>query len=269
MTSTRSQQKDLPPDAGMELRDLLADPSLRNDTHLHSHPERWFEALDRLAHIFVQSPDRLLQELVEMAVEFCAADSSGISLEEPDGKNGLQFRWVAVAGKFRPYLNQTTPRPSSPCGICLDRGTAQRFRSSRQEFEGVVIEPVLDGILIPWNAGDTRGTIWAVSHSSSAAFDLDDYRLLSRLSDFVSVAVHHQRQEQQFREQQWDRAAAAKANELAHQINNPLQSLSNTLYLAERNPAQAAEFTKQARHELNALSGLVKALLNVSSARAR
>lgn len=202
MTGTRSNQQEVSPDPGMELRDLLADPSLRKDTHLHHHPERWFEALDQLARVFIHSPDQLLQELVEMAVEFCAADSSGISLEESDGNGGLRFRWVAVAGKFQRHLNETIPRDSSPCGICLDRGTAQKFRSSRTEFEGVPIEPVTDGILIPWSAGEIRGTIWAVSHTSSVAFDFDDYRILSRLGDFVSAAVHHQGQQQQVRDQQ-------------------------------------------------------------------
>jgi nitrogen-specific signal transduction histidine kinase len=46
------------------------------------------------------------------------------------------------------------------------------------------------------------------------------------------MAFRQQRQQKQLMEQAERAAAASMANDLAHQINNPLQSLTNILYLA-------------------------------------
>jgi nitrogen-specific signal transduction histidine kinase len=62
-------------------------------------------------------------------------------------------------------------------------------------------------------------------------------------------------------------AAAAMANELAHQINNPLQSLTNTLFLLvhddQANP-HAQLLAEQASAEIARLSALVTKLLTHS-----
>jgi hypothetical protein len=65
---------------------------------------------------------------VEIAVDYCDADSAGVSIEEANEKGELQFRWIAVAGSFARYLNGTTPRFYSPCGTCIDRGVAQYYQ---------------------------------------------------------------------------------------------------------------------------------------------
>jgi len=60
------------------------------------------------------------------------------------------------------------------------------------DFLGVKAEPILDGMLIPWESGSLRGAIWAVSHRSDAAFNMSDYTTLKRLADLVSIALRHQ-----------------------------------------------------------------------------
>lgn len=146
--------------------------------------------LERLRVCLAESPESVLNVLVQMAVDYCHADSSGISLEEShDGE--LRFRWVAVAGSFTQYLNGTTPRFYSPCGTCLDRGVPQRYQVTLPyyNFLGVTAEPILDGILIPWRSERMRGTLWLVSHHSEDAFTESDYRLLRSLADFVAISV--------------------------------------------------------------------------------
>lgn len=147
--------------------------------------------LENLQACLVESPETVLDQLMQMAVDHCHADSTGISLEEQAPDGGLQFRWVSVAGSFSQYLNGVTPRFYSPCGICLDRGVPQRYQVTLPyyNFLGVTAEPILDGILIPWRSEKMRGTVWLVSHRSEDAFTECDYELLRTLAGFVAAGV--------------------------------------------------------------------------------
>jgi hypothetical protein len=51
-------------------------------------------AMERLARAFVEKPDTVLQELVNVAVELCGADSAGISLEQDQGTDSNFYHWV-------------------------------------------------------------------------------------------------------------------------------------------------------------------------------
>ena len=255
-------------DTGMELRDLLCDSEFCLRRCSSDRADRRFDALDRLAHVFAEAPEVVLQKLVDIAVEFCGADSSGISLEESNGAEP-RFRWIVIAGSFSQYVNGTTPRFFSPCGTCLDSGRAQLYRVTKPyyDFLGVEAEEIRDGILIPWFSDSMRGTIWAVSHRSHEAFNMEDYKLLSSLADFAAIAVRHQHQEELLRIEGNAQAVAAKTNELAHQINNPLQSLTNALYLASQGGEAAESYVKQASDELRNLSEVVARLLVASGDR--
>ena len=226
------------------------------------------EALHELARVFVEEPNVVLQRLVDLAVEHCGAASAGISLEELENESGSpRFRWIVVSGSFSRYLNGTTPRNFSPCGTCLDRGRPQLYTVTKPyyDFLGVVADPITDGMLIPWNNGAERGTIWAVSHNSAESFDPTDYKLLNSLADFAAIAIRHQRQVSSLRAQERDLASAERANQLAHQINNPLQSLTNALYLVSRDESNATAYMEYAQRELQTLSDLVRKLLTESA----
>ena len=255
-------------ESGMELRDLLEDIDFtRRKRSTRTNGER-AEAMHRLAQVFAQNPDDVPQRLVDIAVEFCGADSAGISLEDTSATGEPVFRWVAIAGSFAKYIDGVTPRFFSPCGTCLDSGRAQLYRVTKPyyDFLGVMAEPITDGILIPWVSEQVRGTIWAVAHHSYEAFDLEDYKLLRSLADFALIALRHQYQEKKLVRQAKDKASAARANELAHQINNPLQSLTNALYLAGQDGPNTQVFVKQATEELKSLSELVAKLLSLKVA---
>ena len=170
----------------LDSRDFLSRPPKQTTA-----PDREVAALARLKECLAHSPDSVLQELVQIAVDFSGADSSGISLEEENENGELQFRWIAVAGSFALYLNGTTPRFYSPCGTCIDRGVPQLYEVADlyYNFLGVTAQPILDGILIPWRAGRNQGTIWLVSHQSSCAFDQSDYQFIRNLANFISTDV--------------------------------------------------------------------------------
>ncbi len=254
----------------MELRDLLDDPSFMARTCKQRDSTNELGAVRRLAHVFAKSPEGVLQELVDIAVEFCGADSAGISLEELSDTGEFRFRWVAIAGSFAPFLNGTTPRFFSPCGTCLSSGRAQLYRVTKPyyDFLGVEAEPITDGMLIPWINESVRGTIWAVSQRSHEAFDVRDYRLLENLADFASITLRYQVQQEILRKRERDRAYAERTNEMAHQINNPLQSLTNSLYLARSGGPDAEKYLDLALAELAALSDMAKKLLSLKDANA-
>lgn len=250
----------------MDLRDLLSDPEFRKRKKKGREEKRESLALRRLARVFAEKPEIVLQELVDIAVSYCGADSAGISLEEALESGERHFRWIVVSGEFKPYLNGTVPRHSSPCGTCLDSNRPQVCRVPKSYYDrvGQAAKPITDGVLIPWKSNEQSGTIWAVSHHSPEAFDLDDYTLLSSLADFASIAIRHQSQQQSLRKKEHEAASAETANELAHLINNPLQSLTNTIYLARRGGEDAVTYLEQASEDLSRLSALVNRLLRVT-----
>jgi RNA polymerase sigma factor (sigma-70 family) len=248
-------------DTGLEVLDL--------DTHteftarrLHTRDVTMqMEGLRRLTHSFVQNPDTILQELVNAAVDLCGADSAGISLETEEKSDASYYHWVATAGQYNGFLNAILPRYPSACGICLERGKPQLFRVRQRFFDIMGIEAplVTDGILLPWQVEDTRGTIFIMAHGRTAAFDKDDGQMMRVLADFAAMAVRHQRQQHALLQQAKAAAAAAMANKLAHQINNPLQSLMNVAYLAAEGQSghNAKTLGQELSVDLRRLSALV------------
>jgi signal transduction histidine kinase len=221
--------------------------------------------LQRLAHAFVENPETILQELVNAAVALCGADSAGISIEREDGTDKDFYHWVATAGAYSGFLNAILPRYPSACGVCLERGRPQLFRVSQRFFEilGVEAPLVTDGILLPWQAEGTRGTIFVMAHGRDEAFDSGDTRMMQMLADFAAMGFRQQRQQKRLIEQERAAAAASMANELAHKINNPLQSITNVIYLAARsetNPELRALATDLGG-DIKKLSALVQQLL--------
>jgi hypothetical protein len=254
-----------PADTGLEVIDIQSDPVFAA-RRLHVRDVAMqMEGMQRLAHAFVENPDTILQELVNAAVDLCGADSAGISIEK-DGKTDAEFyHWVATAGKYSAFLDAVLPRYPSACGICLERGKPQLFRVNQRFFEIMGIEAplVTDGILLPWQVEETRGTIFVMAHGRHEAFDQDDCRMMQVLADFAAIGFRQQRQQKLLIEQTAATASAATANDLAHKINNPLQSLTNIVYLAAEghNGKEAQSLAMELSNHLQPLSALVGQLL--------
>ncbi len=259
-------------DTGLEVLDLQGLPAFA-ERRLHDRDVAMQMAgLQRLARAFVESPETILQELVNAAVDLCGADSAGISMEidEADRSDTNHFRWVATAGQYTNFLNAILPRYPSACGICLERARPQLFRVSQRFFDlmGVEAPTVTDGLLLPWQVEETRGTIWIMAHGRTEAFDGSDCRMMGLLADFAAMAVRHERQQRTLIEHAGATAAAAMANALAHQINNPLQSLVNLAYLAAegRSGSDARTLAVELSDHLRRLSLLVNKLLALPGA---
>jgi nitrogen-specific signal transduction histidine kinase len=127
------------------------------------------------------------------------------------------------------------------------------------DIMGIQAPLVTDGILLPWEVEQTRGTIFVMAHGRSAAFDKDDGQMMRVLADFAAMAVRYQKQQRVLLDQAKASAAAAMASELAHRINNPLQSLMNTAYLAAegRSDRDAKTLGRELSADLTRLSAVV------------
>jgi nitrogen-specific signal transduction histidine kinase len=77
------------------------------------------------------------------------------------------------------------------------------------------------------------------------------------------MAVRHERQQRTLMSQASATAAAGMANQLAHEINNPLQSLTNLVYLAAQgqNGDDAKLLAVELSDHIRRLSVLVNRLL--------
>jgi PAS domain S-box-containing protein len=147
-------------------------------------------ALTALAEVMANSPETILQKLVETALDLCHADSAGISILEPGGTPDV-FRWHAVAGRFAPNIGSQVLREASPSGIVLDRNTSLLFSYPERHFEyGMAIDPpIVEALLVPLHTdGKPVGTLWLIAHTPSRRFDTEDQRVLTSLSLFASMA---------------------------------------------------------------------------------
>ena len=224
-------------EVGLEVTDLKNESAYAG-RHLKQPRDRrlLMEGLHTLALAFVDRPETIIQELVNAAVLLCGADSAGVSIELEDKTEEKFYHWIATAGEYSSFLGATLPRSPSACTVCLERGTPQLFRVDKRFFDilGVDAAVVKDGILLPWQVEEMRGTIFVISHNREEAFGAEDLHLMEILANFAAMGIRHQRQQEKILTQARAAAAMSMANDLAHQINNPLQGLTNTLFLAKQ-----------------------------------
>lgn len=219
---------------GLEVVDIAKDESFRT-RKLHSHNATvQLAGIKRIARSFVEDPDHLLQDLVESAIDLCGADSAAISLVKDGGTDREFYHWVASAGVYRGFLDAMLPKYPSACGVCLERNRPQRIRVTEHFFQilGVEAKPVTDGLLLPWRVGRTAGTIFVMAHDRSEAFDSEDLSVMEMLADFAAMGVRQLEQRKLLMTHATAAASAMMAHELAHEINNPLQSIVNLTFLA-------------------------------------
>ena len=163
-------------DTRLKVLDLDTHPEFTARSLRRREVAMQMEVLRPLTHSFVQSPDTILQELLNAAVELCGADSADISLETEEKSDENYYHWVATAGQYNGFMNAVLPRYPSACGTCLERGRPQLIRVRQRFFDimGIQAPLVTDGILLPWQVEDTRGTIVIMAHGRKAAFNRDD-----------------------------------------------------------------------------------------------
>ena len=137
-------------------------------------------------------PADAFQVCADVVLELCQADSCGISLRErSDGGRDI-FRWIAMAGQLKQHLHGTTPRHSSPCGLCVDGDEPLLMQRPELVYKYLDVGPPFhDVLLIPLTEknGELEGTIWIVSHNTARKFDGEDARVMQRFALFTTTAL--------------------------------------------------------------------------------
>lgn len=254
-------------ETGLDVLDLRTD-AVFAERNLHSRDiGAQMAGLQRLSRAMLERPGTILQELVSAAVDLCEADSAGISIEKEDGSDQEFYHWIATAGDYSAFLDAILPRYPSACGLCLERGHPQHFTVSKRFFDILNVEAplVTDGILLPWQAEGTRGTIFVMAHGRTEAFDSNDARLMTMLADFAAMGYRQMKQQARLIAQERAAAAAQMANQLAHEINNPLQSMTNAAYLVAEGATDqdSRNLGRDLSNDIGRLSKLVKELLSL------
>ncbi len=247
---------------------VLADVIITSD--LQSRPSREIDlqtensAFRELADHLAANPEKFLARLVELAMTLCDAGTVGISVEQTNDKGERIFLWVAMAGELKHMLGGTTPRNFSPCGICVDQ-KAPLLMDRLDRFYPYFREaplPFIEALLIPWEIKDgPNGTLWAVTHNDRTKFDRQDVRLLGCLAAFACGAI---RLEHILAESIRSAATATVLNDLAHQINNPLQGAIFALTCASSGEELSPESRAMvliAEQELQRVAALSGALI--------
>ncbi len=159
----------------------------------HRPPDHAAEnaALVALARCCSNTPDVILDALVDTALRLCRAGTAGISMLEATSDGGEIFRWSALAGAYAAHRGGTTPRDFSPCGTCLDRNAPQLYLYPRRYFTYFAAAeppPVVEGLVIPFYVRNRPlGTIWIVSHDERSRFDSEDLRIMTSLAEFTGA----------------------------------------------------------------------------------
>jgi len=172
------------------LEQVIVTPLLQQRASRTPDFEAEARAMKLLARHIAQGSGTILQQLSEVALDLCRADSAGVSLLETDGTQ-VCFRWRGLAGAWGPYFNGGLPRNASPCGIVLDTNKTLLVERPGRHFPEVAkAEPELvEGLLAPFRVlGETVGTVWVLSHREERHFDREDQRIVESLAEFAGAA---------------------------------------------------------------------------------
>jgi two-component sensor histidine kinase len=212
-------------------------------------------ALQDLALQMADHPAEVLPRLVGLAMEFCEADSAGMSLYEAQpGSPGI-FRWHYLTGRLAAFSGATTPRDFSPCGVCLDEGTpilmahAERFYPWIAEAKIVVPELLL--VPLFERADRPLGTLWIVG-SEDKQFDEGHARVMAELAAFAGLAMRMIAQTKELKEAVEQQETLTR--EMSHRVKNLLAITSSIVSMTGQTAATPKDMTDAVLGRLNALA---------------
>ena len=169
------------------------------------------------------APADAFQVCADLVLELCHADTCGISLRERSDGGEDVFRWIALAGQLKQHLHGTTPRHSSPCGLCVDGNEPLLMQRPELVYKYLDVGlPFHDVLLIPLTEknGEREGTIWIVSHNATRKFDGEDARVMQRFALFTTTALRLAKIAQEAKREASEQNL--RLHELDHRFKNTL-----------------------------------------------
>ena len=187
--AAKAEAPDQPRDeGGVPLESILCTEELHRRAPRPPDHATENRALLALAQALADSPNTILQTLVEKILEVLQAGSAGISVLTKDEK---RFFRPAVAGAWKAHVGEGAPRDFGPCGDVLDCNRPLLFKHFERRYPYLLAAtpPAEECLLVPFYAqGKALGTIWAIHHDDRRKFDAEDLRQLESLGSFASAA---------------------------------------------------------------------------------
>lgn len=171
---------------------LVTDETLRARKRA-SNRDAGIAAFDELALSGADDPQRTLQRLMDCVLCLYGAGSACISVLQPSSCGHSDFVWEAVSGALAAHQGDGTPGNFSPCGLCLDIGTAVVLARPERAFAYLArVQPlIVEVLIVPLFDGDGTplGALWVAHHDPAARFGADDVRIIERLATPATVAL--------------------------------------------------------------------------------
>jgi hypothetical protein len=150
-------------------------------------------AFDEVAQIPATDPNRSMRCLIDIVLRVYCAGSAGLSVLRPGSYGHEYFVWEAVSGALAAHQGDGTPGNDSPCGLCLDIGTAIVLARPGRAFTYLAgVQPAIcEALIAPLydHDGTPLGALWAVHHESTACFGADDVLIIERLAPVAAVTL--------------------------------------------------------------------------------
>jgi signal transduction histidine kinase len=173
------------------LDEVLVTSKLRSRRR-RPNPEIENVALRKLARVMAETPERLVDTLLNIALELCDAGSAGLTVMETLSSGDEVFRWTNMVGAMSPYLGRVTPKEQSASYITIERNCPQLFLYPGRYFPyAKKIQPtVVEALVLPVRMGNEKHrVIWIVTHVPNVHFDAEDVRIMTALADFTSSGL--------------------------------------------------------------------------------
>lgn len=162
-------------------------------------------AICELSKSLAEDPDATVRFLLDIAQDLCGAGSAGLSVVRQNQTSESTVHWEAVSGALSAYEATHAPGDCSPCGLCLDIGSAILISRPQRVFDHLADKSpsIAEVLIVPLYDGGRRplGTLWVAHHDSQTHFDSDDARIAEQLAAQLELAL-------KLREQARDHARA-------------------------------------------------------------
>jgi GAF domain-containing protein len=173
--------------------DLLVSPEALQTRRWVRSLRAELSAFDELTKIPDADPRRTVQCLIDTVVRLYGAGSAGISVLRPGSHGHAYFVWEVVSGALAAHRGDGTPGNHSPCGFCLDIGTAIVLARPERAFSYLArVQPAIcETLTVPLynHDGTPLGTLWVMHHEPTKCFGADDVLVIERLSQVTAVAL--------------------------------------------------------------------------------
>lgn len=144
----------------------------------------------RLMRALQEPSTDVLQQLTDITLELCRAQSAGVCIAEQEHGHAV-FRWYGAAGAWSSYRNETVRRQGSPWDLVLNLNMPLLMARPEREFHCGMddLPPLVELLLVPLRSqAGIVGAVCVGNHDERRHFDREDLRLLSSMSEFAAVA---------------------------------------------------------------------------------